>query len=114
MGGLKNRLEPWLMYKGGRFMVLFSYFMRLFWRKSQKVPTLNAYSVNIFRVSYENYFDALVIDGTYFDKIFSLKLPDKDKFQTIQKRFCQTWKDLSFKLITNITQFASFRIRCTL
>ena len=64
-------------------MVLFSYFIRLFWTKSQKVLTLNFYFVNIFRVSYENDLHAFVIDGTYFDKIFSLKLPDKDKFQTI-------------------------------
>ena len=31
----------------------------------------SVYPVNIFRVSYENGFDALVIDGTYFDKILS-------------------------------------------
>ena len=67
--------------QGGRFMVVFSYFMRLFWTKSQKVPTLN------IRVSYENGFDALVIDGTYFDKILSLKLPDKDTFRLSKNVF---------------------------
>ena len=47
----------------------------------------SVYPVNIFRVSYENGFDALVIDGTYFDKILSLKLPDKDTFRLSKNVF---------------------------